>query len=1085
MGPTFLTGRTHDSSNVVTVRLPELLEDTTAESLAYARNAGALERPSRSMQRALGGFSAHGAKAPGMSAGGGGDERVKLLYEQVCKRFAGADEPASAFSGLIIDLFGMLDASQMASASDAKRIAYGSLVIDALAESSGGNPTLARLALYRLTEGLLLTPQATAEPVQGHPSIDMVAWRTAQHLAATASGYDCVRELAGSDWPDTGIGRIAPRLWLLAADQLVMATGCDADPASVSAAASRLANDTSATTAAHAASIVRAAATLCGTGSVEGLSAADKGALLAGRQGFFTDGPGTPFAATKNRIARFLNVAIPRATSDRPAPEPDDGEAPVPVASRREWTSAFVRPFGYSKSAVTGMQDGVDSASHGPWDKEEKELHKATRSAFAELRKGLAAAAATDGRRWPPNNDELVVDGKAIDILVSAEELHVLSQFASGPDNKSIEYGSRLSDEMLDRIAEGVAKRIRQIPKQDEPAGSHTGRLPQQFAAALDASRAMLDPGSAEARRYREARVRRALDAFGARLALGNDDAASRAGAREQIRKHLTNHSDVVDWPKIKAWRDRLAQVTTSEAQASFDTIGRLALGETIKPRGTRTEDYRDAGDRIIDALEGSGKAIITDGGTVGFSTRGISASAASASWLGPRLNLRGSRGRQAVLEYSRSTPVYKIGFGTQRRSHVSAGGGLQMGQYLGIARLAVNMEAEQQWDDTKQSTVDLSVARRLDEKSGAYDEKRAKEQLKQVNRYLFDNAGKGKSERALWNDLGSRFFDNDDFSVALNDQTGKRRGHEASITFRPGVRFDGGAVALRANGIVGGSHNRVSQATLDAQDKAGQVQIESHRFGQGHRFNLQAGINFTFSDALYGAPQRGSSDPTDIGSVSVFTPNILSADATVHDTFHQAKATLVREGGKLQVRASNADTEFATFEDYKRVLREEPAWLLAFGTEPGEPMPTTKEGIENALNAGREKIEKYLSHLSANTAPTLRYIARRRLREHAATAIDLLDDQIASLERRNRDDEVGEVEDLQKQRDELLQRQDSWLPTELLTVQVTERQSVVGLQLGLQVMMQQAARGEHEVTSLKLKPGQADQLDRVWPRMT
>jgi hypothetical protein len=1078
-GDTVLPGRTDDPSNAVTISLPEL-EGMTAESLAYARNAGALAKPSRSMQHALGGFSARDAKAPAMATDGGGGERVTLLYEQVCKRFADAAAPdsASKFSGLIIDLYGVLDASPTALSSDAKRIAYGALVIDALAESSGGDPTLAKLALDRLKDGLHFTPRATAEQAQD-PSIDTAAWRTAQHLAATASGYDFVRELAGRDWPDTGIGRIAPRLWLQAADQFVKETGCDADPASVSAAASRLAGDTGANTKAHAASIVRAAATLWDTGNVDGLTAADKGALLAGRQGYFTDGPGTPFAATKNRIARFLNVAIPRATSDRPALDADDGETPVPVATRRRRTSAFVRPFGYSKSAVAGMQYGVEGASHGPWDKDEKALHNATRSALAELGKGLAAQTSTDGRRWPPNDAELVVDGKAIDTLVSAVELDVLSEFPNG-----IEYGSRLSDEMLDRIAESVEKRIGQISPRDEPTGSRRGRIPRPFVAALDASRARLDPDSADARRYRETRVRNALDAFRARLAPGNNDPAARAGAREQIRKHLTNHSDVVDTQKIEVWRKRLPHVTTPEAQASFDTIGRVALGETIKPQGTETKDYRDAGDRIIDALEGSGKAIITDGGTVGFSTRGISASAASASWLSPRVNLRGSLGRQAVLAYTRSTADYKISFGTQHRSHVSGGGGFQMGSYVGVARLAVNMEAEHQWDDTKQSTVDLSIARRLDEQSGAYDEKRAKEQLKQVNRYLFDNAGKGKSERALWNDLGSRFLDNDDFSVALNDQTGKRRGHEAGITFRPGVRVDVGSIALRANGIVGGSHNRVYRATLDTQDKGGHARIESHRFGQGQRAILQAGVNFTVSTPLYGAPQRGSSDPTDIGSASVFTPNIVSVEAQLRDDFQQAKATLVREGGKLQVRSSNADTEFASFEDYKRVLSDDPAWLLAFGTKLGEPMPTTKEEIESALKVGRDKLEKYLSHLSANTAPTLRYIARRRLREHAATTIDLLYDRIASLKGRNRDSEVDEIEDLQKQRDELLQRQDSWLPTELLTVQVTERQSAVGLRLGLQLGTQRGARGEHEVTSLKLKPGQADQLDSVWPRM-
>ncbi|MBC8931060.1 hypothetical protein IAI15_32255, partial [Escherichia coli] len=101
----------------------------------------------------------------------------------------------------------------------------------------------------------------------------------------------------------------------------------------------------------------------------------------------------------------------------------------------------------------------------------------------------------------------------------------------------------------------------------------------------------------------------------------------------------------------------------------------------------------------------------------------------------------------------------------TQRRNRFEAGGGVQVGHNFSILRAAANLEVGHEWDDTEQCTLDLSIARRLHPVNDAYDDSAGRRQLKTVNRYLFDNAGRGKSERALWDELGSRFFDNDDFS--------------------------------------------------------------------------------------------------------------------------------------------------------------------------------------------------------------------------------------------------------------------------------------------------------------------------------
>ncbi|NIF53244.1 hypothetical protein [Burkholderia sp. Ax-1724] len=894
-------------------------------------------------------------------------------------------------------------------------------------------------------------------------NLEARAWRAAQELSMTAGGFESLREIAGQHWPSDGEARFAPRAWLQAAELLARTNGhtpLDADPPSIERSAQRILNspaparnDTTAHTQRHLASIALAATKLMRVNDLEQMSTREAGALLAARQGFFADGAGTPLAASKNRLERFLNQTVPRATSTRPEQDGQHGDGAMPVARQRglnrQWYKSIGRPFGFNKSPLVAMQGGIEGTGLGSWDKDEQALDKATGKMIDELNRALSTGEnAASGA--PASEPGVKGDGTVSD-LVSRTLLQVLAGRPEGSDARKFE--APLDDSVIDEIAE-------------------------RLRTHLDT------PGGAPASGFRAGRKAKALAAFRARLATpengGNAD-----DARKAIRKQLPGGAGIIDAKLLRKWHKSYAKGTgTANSDAldhALDVIDRVALGKAIKPAGDTNEDYRAVGARIIANLEGGGKAIVTEGGIVGLSTRGVSAAAASLPLVAPRLNLQSSRGRQAVLEYSRSTPAYKISFGTQKRARASAGAGLQVGHDFGMARLAGNLEAAHEWDDTEQCTVDLSMARRLRSDKDAYDDDRSKEQLTQINNYLFDNAGRGRSGDELWGHLGKQFLNNDDFSVAWNNQKGAVRHHGESLTFRPGLKIGTGTVSARTNGIVGVSHDRVYKATLDVQDEAGHTQIESHRFGRGNRVTFQAGANFSVSDKVEKTGASGA-DPTDIASVSVFAPNAVSLEIPIYDGFHQAKATLVREGGRLQARTSLADTEFSSLNDYKKALREDPAWQLTFGVAPGEPMP---EGgnLTATMERGRRRIEKYLSDLSANEVQNLRFVARRRLRSHAAIGADALDDQIAMLKTRNREDERGKIDVLTQRRDALLRSDNAWLPTELMAVQANDRQVAVGLRMGLQMTATKGSRGEREVESLKLTPKDTDRLDGVWPR--
>jgi len=1114
-GKPVLSSHTVDASKAVKMSPVVANDESQAAEFAFPDRRSEVPRPVNSMQKALESFHARRGGNPRVMntalAHLGPNEGIET--GQMPVRFFPRAEP-DQLEGLTyqIDMALLkLPNSQFHEVRTMQR----ALVLSALETASGGDLAIAKQVFGRMQAGLSFDTGATVQPRQpatapaatpapaptttldasmlavfddfarstpradiadihlaardndGAPStpatqthdldtrnLEARAWRAAQELSMTAGGFESLREIAGQHWPGDGEARFAPRAWLQAADLLARTNGhtpLDADPPSIERSAQRILNspaparnDTAGHTQRHLASIALAATKLIRVNDIEQMNTREAGALLAARQGFFADGAGTPLAASKNRLERFLNHTVPRATSTRPEQDEQHGDGAMPVARQRglnrQWYKSIGRPFGFNKSPLAAMQGGIEGTGLGSWDKDEQALDKATGKVIDELNRALSTNESAASR-----------DPATVSDLVSRTLLQVLANRPEGSDARKFE--ARLDDSVIDEIAE-------------------------RLRANLDT------PGNAPASGFRAARQAKALAAFRARLSTpengGNAD-----DVRKAIRKHLPGGTDVVDAKLLRKWHKSHAKGTgtanSSALDNALDVIDRVALGKAIKPAGDTNEDYRAVGARIIASLEGGGKAIVTEGGMVGLSTRGVSAAAASLPLVAPRLNLQSSRGRQAVLEYSRSTPAYKISFGTQKRVRASAGAGLQIGHDFGMARLAGNLEAAHEWDDTEQCTVDLSMARRLRSDKDAYDDDRSKEQLTHINNYLFDNAGRGRSGDELWGNLGKQFLNNDDFSVTWNNQKGAVRHHGESLTFRPGVKIGTGTVSARTNGIVGISHDRVYKATLDAQDQAGHTQIESHRFGRGNRVTFQAGANFSVSDKVEKTGASGA-DPTDIANVSVFAPNAVALEMPIYDGFHQAKATLVREGGRLQARTSLADTEFSSLNDYKKALREDPAWQLTFGVAPGEPMP---EGgnLTATMERGRRRIETYLSDLSANQVQNLRFVARRRLRSHAAIGADALDDQIAMLKARNREDERGKIDVLTQRRDALLRSDNAWLPTELMAVQANDRQVAVGLRMGLQMTATKGSRGEREVESLKLTPKDTDRLDGVWPR--
>jgi hypothetical protein len=1279
----------------------QLAAEPDIQALAYPPTPKGTKRVRSDMSKAAGAFNQVGAAAT-TPEGGAPDDVIEAAVNRCFPNTDSGPEGTRLSElhkkRLLRDVHNALP--EEGTVPDEVRETQGELLLEALSEATGGLPDQARGAFRRMQQGLEFPNQPGANAAQdratGH------AWRAAQLLSQTASGYDCLRSLVGRNaagnggaWPPDGEGpaRYAPKIWLQAANELVKATGCDPDPASVAQTAAAPGPQ-----GAHAAWVAQAAAKLWQAGSANGLTDDDKGALFAGRQGFLSDGEDTPFAMTKSRIERFVNHTIPRAASDRPELEPAEDEPAVPVASPRKGYEAFtVRPFGYGKTAVAGMNQGVEGASADTWAKDKSTLDNAVRGLLVEMNRNPGQPGQGGGK--------LRKDSSALHQVVEEAELAALAH-RSGAANPTVGLGMKLDDATLDDIVqrvaaklggdggiEGLARRAVQRPappatdgaggspgwreqrvrnmltafsdklaagnpdpaaraaarklvrkylsngsdvvdtakveklrarfgadlsggaqnhlatyeriglgkpitpnrktsdtaldsamgdmlvamdgnrqpgtapkrsiwqskdsaglrqvvadaelaslaalarpadeadgEADNAAGAQAARQPVKFGMKLDdntlddigqrvaqalgregaidnLARIAAQQSGAGSTPLREARIRAVLFGFRSKLTAANygnpaGDPIARAAARKAVRKYLANNgSDVVDAATINELRSRFGHGLPPEGDAGrpalqkqIGTYDRLSLARTEAPKGTVTEDYNEAADRIVDALGGSGKAIMSDGGQFGVYVRGLSAAKATGvgKLISPRLNFQWLHGNQSILAFSRSTAAYAVSFGTQQRDSRGAGVGLQVGPSFGVVRMAGNVDAVYQADTTHQHTVDISVARKLEAPAAGRplnldaktDDNRARRQAKEVNDFLFGNAGKGKSERALWNEMGRRFFDHDDVSVSWNGQSGTVRRADVVADARASAKIGLTSKGyMRVNAYAGGAVRHVTDSTLDTADEAGQTRIESHRFGQGTRVSAQAAASVTVG----GEVQRSSAtDPTDIASVSTAAANVVGIEMQVADTFQQAKVTLVRDNGKLRINASNADVE-VPFSTYKKELLGNPAWRLAFGVGnrigPNDPMPTG-DALKQALDDGGRRIEAYLNELEPNVAQNLKFVLRRRIRAHAAVKADALADRIAVMKARDPNDAAGEIRKLTTQRDALLKREDSWLPTELLPVQTVERQALKGPRVGgIQTALQQSARGEVEVSGLKLAPLRCDELDRVWPR--
>ena len=911
---------------------------------------------------------------------------------------------------------------------------------DSLALATGGDATLAHAVLDRLERGLDLSghttthdAQASSASVAETQAIERAAWRTAQLMSNTTSGYEALRRVAGATWPQAEGVRHAPRVWLRASDALVRTGHAAASSAGVLRLARQWHSDPTADpTQRHIAAMALAAAKLWRGSDLTSLTPTEIGVVFAGLHNYMMDGPGTPFAKVKSRLFKTINTSIPRASGSR-------------------WKTALPRVVGKQKTAFAILDKGIRSAHLDLIEKERAALRTSVDNALASLAGQIGA----DGSDSDATRSLAAIvarmsqtGGDAVSVLVERAEL---ARWATRPARA---YGDTLDVE--DYVAISAAVR------------AAFARLPFPSASAPLAQR----------------QAWTALYHFAATLRRAEERGGKKAW--EPLRKHLANRNPTLDIDKLDEMAKRWPQAQAA-APEEWKTLTRIARADPIKPQDLTADGLKQALDELAATMKSGGKVVLVDGGQVGFSTAGLSANVGKLLHAGgivvsPRLNLRVRGGRQAFVEYGRRTACFSFSAGSQNRIAFDAGAGVQVGGDYVIVRAGVTLNVvAYQTDRLNRHAFSLMVARRMKTDGSGFDDARLQRGMFAVNAFLFNHARDRDlaDGEAAWRALAQTFFENDDFSVVWNEQTQQERRHGVNVSGGVSVKASLGETSARLGPQFGYAYDYATRNVADSQDTGGTTAIESHRSGRGGRHIASGGISTSLGNS-----------PTSTEEVASF--GLLSSDFPmvryrIRDRQHVAKMSLVREEGRLVHRVSYADTEFAHFDDYAHALRNDERWAIMFGIDPDHPAIPSAANVAHAANRqailarGRQRIEAHLAQVKRDHKDNQLLFHRFRLREHAAKQLDAYADRAATL--RANGGSANEIARWEQDYAEVLARPDSWLPVEFKGYERVARQNSPGLNFGVRLTHDQSITGERELISMIHSPSQLDAIDRVWPR--
>ena len=859
-----------------------------------------------------------------------------------------------------------------ADSDDLQATLRGALLADALAQAGAADCRSAHVMIERI--GML--DFAAAHLRRSESSAERDAWRAARVLARSGEGRTILAALrtATLNPYDDDLHRFSIEALLTSAnaleplgtDELVHAD--DLAPGALAARANRL-RETPAPPArgSQAASVAPLAARAFDAASAllahgrDALTPDQHGVLFAWRQAFGEDGRHSELSQTRQRLARFAANTIPRVGEKR-------------------WKTLLPRMFrGRHGSPLSALRLGTQGVPRKTIAAEQAKVRKHLQAALPHLMQSPAMSPRAALAHARPEAS-----------LAELAALGVWLERGGFPPG-------RLDDDVLRAIAQRAHVLCREatqpLPAGADAAGSAVHvKVPRRVRAS-------------------------AREATASWLAMTPQQLARSKPFRTLAKRPFTVERLAV-WGTVAG---------VPHGSPFWHTVNELRAALRHEPDARAANTVDDVRETLLDVaanLQSGQRLRLTDGGRQGVSTRGLNITIETVLRghgmpVSPRLDLRASRTREAVVDISRSTHGATLFIGTAKSSMHHVGAGLLVGYDMTTALTALraglvaNATLHAQ-ELSEPRGVTLRVARRPLPDGSGYDDATLRAKLAGIVEHLFDESGEahGDGPAGVWNRLASRYWDDPDVSVSWTDgyTLNRRRGVtlDANATLKV-ASFGGETVVDPASGkrthplsvrtgpSAGGGWQR-SRQSAEARERSGRVQVEEHRVGIGSHWQLRGGIAPGFSHPLDAEGRR---------TVGLFSIDAPAATMALRERNRLAKLLLVREDGRLNHRGSILDIEYQDARTYTRAVDAARGELVALFAAEARARRERNAALgtalyaEGAAGAGEarhepsaeaqaaERIDEHLANVRRNQRPNLTYVQRYRLRRHAALRLD------------------------------------------------------------------------------------------------
>ena len=853
--------------------------------------------------------------------------------------------------------------------NDMQAALRGALLADALAQAGAVDCRSAHLMIERI--GML--DFAAPHLRRSASDAERDAWRAAHVLARSSEGRAILTALRSATLNpyDDDLHCFGVEALLTSANALKPIHADDStatdDPApgalaaristigeNPRAAAAPTTNSAGATTL--AARAFDAASTLLTHGR-DALTADQRGALFAWRQSFRDDARHSELSQTKQRLARFTENTIPRVGEKR-------------------WKTLLPRMFrGRHGSPLSALRLGTQGVPRQTIAAEEAKVRKHLQAALPQL----LESPAMDPRA-------ALAHARPEASLAELAALSVWLERGGFPPGRPDDDTLRAIAQRANAMCEEATQPVQAGANSSTSASAAHAPVPRRLRASL----------------------RRTTATW---LTMPPQQFAKTRPFRLIAKRPFTVERLAV-WGKVAGLPD----------DAPFwHTVNELRAATQHAPDMRAANNVDDVRETLVDVaanLQSGQRLRLTDGGRQGISTRGLNITVETVLRghgmpISPRLDLRASRTREAVIDISRSTHGAALFIGTAKSSMRHVGAGLLVGYDVSTALTALRagLVANATLHARELSEprgVTLRVARRLLPDGSGYDDASLRAKLAGIVEHLFDESASAHDDgpEGVWNRLASRYWDDADVSISWTDAhtLNRRRGVtlDANATARvasfgrdtvvdPGSGERTRPLSVRTGPSAGGGWQR-SRQSAEVVERSGRVQVEEHRVGIGSHWQLRGGIAPGFSHPLDGEGRH---------TVGLFSIDAPAATMTLRERNRSAKLLLVREDGRLNHRGSILDIEYLDARTYTRAVDDARGELVALFAAEALARRERNEALGKRGHASHvryepspdaqaaERIDEHLASVRKNQRPNLTYVQRYRLRRQAALRLD------------------------------------------------------------------------------------------------